>query len=159
MTLKQSKADEKAQAVERLRALLPVGSKVYCILRHVARSGMSRRIAFYSFDGIGERKYLSGYISRVLYPQGFGCIGEGCPSNDHSNGDRDYTPHATACDCRPCAVCGGSDPVICAKCLQCTRERGHAHGCEGCSGTLGVHGHPHWHGRGSADYAFRSEWL
>ena len=23
---------------------------------------------------------------------GFECIGEGCPSNDHRNGDRDYTP-------------------------------------------------------------------
>ena len=32
-------------------------------------------------------------LSRVLYPDGFECIGEGCPSNDHSNGDRDYTPH------------------------------------------------------------------
>lgn len=31
--------------------------------------------------------------SATLYPDGFGCIGEGCPSNDHSNGDRDYTPH------------------------------------------------------------------
>jgi hypothetical protein len=32
-------------------------------------------------------------LSRVLWPDGFECIGEGCPSNDHSNGDRDYTPH------------------------------------------------------------------
>lgn len=32
-------------------------------------------------------------LSRALYPDGFGCIGDGCPSNDHSNGDRDYTPH------------------------------------------------------------------
>lgn len=46
-------------------------------------------------------------LSRVLFPAGFGCIGETvkvvnyhshgvterCPSNDHSNGDRDYTPH------------------------------------------------------------------
>lgn len=32
-------------------------------------------------------------LSRVLYPDGFGCVGEGCPSNDHSNGDRDYTLH------------------------------------------------------------------
>ncbi len=32
-------------------------------------------------------------LSRVLFPDGFQCIGEGCPSNDHSNGDRDYTPH------------------------------------------------------------------
>lgn len=34
--------------------------------------------------------YELGYS---LYKNGFGCIGEGCPSNDHSNGDKDYTPH------------------------------------------------------------------
>lgn len=31
-------------------------------------------------------------MSRRLYPDGYPCIGEGCPANDHSNGDRDYTP-------------------------------------------------------------------
>jgi len=30
-------------------------------------------------------------LSHVLFPDGFGCIGERCPSNDHCNGDRDYT--------------------------------------------------------------------
>ena len=41
-------------------------------------------------------------LSRALYPDGFGCIGRAgypekrdalCPSNDHANGDGDYTPH------------------------------------------------------------------
>lgn len=32
-------------------------------------------------------------LSSALYPDGFECIGENCPSNDHSNGDRDYSPH------------------------------------------------------------------
>ena len=32
-------------------------------------------------------------LSSALYPDGFECIGEECPSNDHSNGDRDYSPH------------------------------------------------------------------
>src|SRR5712692_6873174 len=32
-------------------------------------------------------------LSYDLYPDGFECIGERCPSNDHSNGDRDYSPH------------------------------------------------------------------
>lgn len=32
-------------------------------------------------------------LGRTLFPESFDCIGEGCPSNDHSNGDRDYTPH------------------------------------------------------------------
>jgi hypothetical protein len=35
-------------------------------------------------------------LSRVLWPNGHGCTGVGCPSNDHSNGDRDYTPHNAA---------------------------------------------------------------
>ena len=40
------------------------------------------------------------YLSSALYSKGFTCLGEGdgsygsrCPSNDHFNGDRDYTPH------------------------------------------------------------------
>lgn len=32
-------------------------------------------------------------LARHLFPKGHGCVGEKCPSNDHSNGDRDYTPH------------------------------------------------------------------
>jgi hypothetical protein len=32
-------------------------------------------------------------LSSRLFPEGHVCIGEKCPSNDHSNGDRDYTPH------------------------------------------------------------------
>lgn len=31
-------------------------------------------------------------LSRALFPV-FECLGKGCPSNDHNNGDRDYTPH------------------------------------------------------------------
>lgn len=30
-------------------------------------------------------------LGRVLYPDGFACTGPGCPSNDHSNEDRDFT--------------------------------------------------------------------
>ncbi len=40
-------------------------------------------------------------LSHILFPGGFECTGSAesngfahrCPSNDHSNGDRDYTPH------------------------------------------------------------------
>ena len=32
-------------------------------------------------------------LSATLFPDGFECIGGLCPSNDHSNGDRNYTPH------------------------------------------------------------------
>lgn len=32
-------------------------------------------------------------LSHALFPTGYGCLGVGCHSNDHSNGDRDFTPH------------------------------------------------------------------
>lgn len=32
-------------------------------------------------------------LGHALFGDGYDCIGERCPSNDHSNGDRDYTPH------------------------------------------------------------------
>ena len=32
-------------------------------------------------------------LSQTLFPNGFECIGEKCPSNDHSNNDRNYKPH------------------------------------------------------------------
>ena len=32
-------------------------------------------------------------LGRALWPEGFGCTGANCQSNDHTNGDRDYTPH------------------------------------------------------------------
>ncbi len=40
-------------------------------------------------------------LSHTLYGAGFGCIGRDdakrlrCPSSDHNNGDRDYTPHGS----------------------------------------------------------------
>jgi len=38
-------------------------------------------------------------LGRVLFPDGFACIGENCQSNDHANGDRDFTPgHVTHTD-------------------------------------------------------------
>jgi hypothetical protein len=30
-------------------------------------------------------------LGGVLFPLGFPCLGKGCPSNDHTNGDRNYT--------------------------------------------------------------------
>lgn len=57
-------------------------------------------------------------LSHTLWPGGFGCIGEGCPSNDHSNGDRDYTPHATDEQRR------GADGALCT----CHRKHWHRDG-------------------------------
>jgi hypothetical protein len=44
----------------------------------------------------------------VLFPDGFGCIGQGCTSNDHSNADRDYTPHMDEAERM------GADGTLCA---------------------------------------------
>jgi len=117
------------EALDQLRTLLPTGSTVRTILRHVSRSGMSRSISLVYVDPAGavhDLDYLAvcagvakldrqhgglkvggcgmdmGYalvysLSRTLYPHGHPCTGrtsdgprgvKGCPSNDHSNGDR-----------------------------------------------------------------------
>jgi hypothetical protein len=127
--MRTKKSDtERDEAIAQLREWLPPGSTVYCVLRHVSRSGMQREISLHSVDsGNGKRadiSWLSGLaaralgmrlgkrdgiivggcgmdmgfhlvyeLSHTLHPSGFGCVGERCPSNDHSNGDRDYTPH------------------------------------------------------------------
>lgn len=60
---------ERTNAIERLRSILPPGSTVYTILRHVARSGMSRRIDVYAIDTDADGKpwmrYLSGMVSHA----------------------------------------------------------------------------------------------
>lgn len=112
------------EALTQLREMLKPGDTVHTILRHVARSGMSRSISpvlvrdgeihdisylvgpacDYRFDrdhgglktsgaGMDMGFALVYNLSRTIFPGGHGCAGEGCPSNDHSNGDRDYTPH------------------------------------------------------------------
>lgn len=156
---------EQEEARERLRKMLRPGQTVYTVLRHVSRSGMMREISLHAAEGsevlwltglaaraMGERVgklegirasgcgmdmgfHLVYSLSRVLFPEGFGCIGKGCPSNDHSNGDRDYTPHAEqftadTCPGRPCGD-----------------------GCDHKSGD----GAPHWHSDGG--YALLQRWI
>jgi len=171
---------DRQQAIEELRKLLPPGTTVYTVLRHVARSGMSRDIDVYVFPSDGGEtspRWLSHLVakatgftftdrrdalrvggcgmdmgfhvvstlSRVLYPDGFGCLGDGgenrsarCPSNDHSNGDRDYTPHDCNAD-RP-----ESGNVYASH---------HTHQ----GPARGKYGTCHWHTAG--DYALRHRWL
>jgi hypothetical protein len=112
---------EQSAARDRLRETFKPGDTVHTVLRHVSRSGMSRSISVID-KGHNDISYLvaraldmridqnnggvkvtgcgmdMGFhlvynLSYVLNKDGFGCIGEGCPSNDHHNGDRDYTPH------------------------------------------------------------------
>lgn len=65
--LTKAQAAERAEAVATLRKMLPKGSTVYCVLRHVSKSGMSRRIDFYKINRKrGDLSFLSGYIATVL---------------------------------------------------------------------------------------------
>ena len=67
---KKEKAEARQNSLEMLRRLCPPGTKVYCVLRHVSRSGMMRRIDLYTFskgdDGQCEKTFLTGYASHVL---------------------------------------------------------------------------------------------
>jgi hypothetical protein len=120
----KAQQEEIEHAKTNLRAILPPGSTIYTVLKSVARSGMSRHIAVYAIvngepqsinwetakvlgytrsddgslkvsgGGMDMGFHLAYSLSRSLYNGSFECIGKGCPSNDHSNGDRNYTPHA-----------------------------------------------------------------
>ena len=41
----------------------------------------------------GSGLVLVERLAHRLFPAGFGCIGKGCPSMDHFNGDNDWTPY------------------------------------------------------------------
>lgn len=86
-------------------------------------------------------------LARDLWPNGYGCVGEKCRSNDHSNGDRDRTPHAK---CRTCR-------------LDFRELSGGAVGCP-MHGIVsaevndnGEVGAMHWHSDGG--YALQQRWL
>lgn len=87
-------------------------------------------------------------LGAILFPDGFGCTGEGCRSSDHSNGDRDYTPHVA-----PRHRCG--------LCLDVPGKNGLGAPCYGCDGTgyvnATVSGAGHWHRDGG--YALRQDWI
>lgn len=110
----------KQECRDRLMFIIKPGDTIFCILRHVSRSGMQREISLFTSDmrdidhlvspllgnRIGKHNGLivggcgmdMGFslvysLGHALFPDGFDCIGEKCPASDHSNGDRDYTPH------------------------------------------------------------------
>jgi hypothetical protein len=64
-----------------------------CTALGYKRSSASRDTLVVSGCGMDMGFHIVYALSRALYPDGFGCIGERCPSNDHRNGDRDYTAH------------------------------------------------------------------
>ena len=77
--MKRYTAEEVTHAREMLCKFVPQGSTVHCVLRHVSRSGMSRRIDFYAIDvetfitkkagvykPVARLQYLTGWMS-VLF--------------------------------------------------------------------------------------------
>ena len=57
--------EEIEKATQELRAILKPGNKVYTILRHVSKSGMSRSISMFVVKK-GERLDITYWASRVL---------------------------------------------------------------------------------------------
>ena len=178
-------------AFDQLRALCPPGNTIYTVLRHVAKSGMTRWldvIVMDSDDGSPRQitravAEVAGYtrshdkhggalkaegcgmdmgfavvynLSRALYHDGFGCIGERkhdgrpnerCPSNDHSNGDKDYHIHGAVRVCKSRRPCTCHDPYA-------WKDTGcYVNGCSDC----GCARADHWHRDGG--YALQHCWL
>lgn len=120
--MKVTKEREK-ECLKWLRDMIKPGAVVYTQVVHVSRSGMYRVIRLFiiednepkdishlaadlleGYDKRHEGCRASGYgmdmgfhlvsnLGLALFPVGFGCIGKKCPSNDHLNRDRDYTPN------------------------------------------------------------------
>jgi hypothetical protein len=121
--MKKSDHDrEEAIAILRKLKVRP-GTLVYTTVNHVSRSGMSRRISCFLPTGkeirnitrfvatvIGCRVHHDGgmvvggcgmdmgfrvvyELASVMFHDGFDCVGERCPANDHRNGDRNYDKH------------------------------------------------------------------
>jgi len=65
LTKAKAQLAERKEAIEKLRAILPEGAKVYTKVEHVARSGMSRRISLYvsASDGIDN---ITWYVAHAL---------------------------------------------------------------------------------------------
>lgn len=64
-------AKDREEAIAQLRKLVKPGARIYSVIRHVAKSGMSRDIDFYvirrdSFDGEMHLQYLTGYMAKAL---------------------------------------------------------------------------------------------
>ena len=64
-TKKQVKHDNMLYAKARLDEILKQEQEIYCIIRHVSQSGMSRHISFFCIVD-NEPRFLNGYISDYL---------------------------------------------------------------------------------------------
>lgn len=65
-TMTKARKAEAEEAKERLRKLLPEGSTVYTVLRHVSKSGMSRRIDLYTIGEDRKPIFLTGWAACAM---------------------------------------------------------------------------------------------
>lgn len=110
---------EKSDTIEELKGMLKPGDMLITLVTHVSKSGMTRDIRVFTNDqrdisylvakvldksiknggvrvggcGMDMGFHVVYTLSSYLFHNGFTCTGVGCPSNDHSNGDRDFSPH------------------------------------------------------------------
>lgn len=61
---------DKQYSLDMVRKLAPPGSKVYAVIRSVARSGMSRRIDLFVTGENGDPRWLTGHASTILGRKG-----------------------------------------------------------------------------------------
>ena len=62
---KQVKLNSMWSAETRLENILDVGQEIYCIIRHVSQSGMTRHISFFCIEN-NQPKFLNGLIADYL---------------------------------------------------------------------------------------------
>ena len=86
-------------------------------------------------------------LSSRLFPDGYGCVGDRCPANDHSNDDRSYMPDGSVGGCQI-----GPQPCVCHDESSWT-DGGYPDGCSAC----GCHRITHRHRDGG--YALKQRWL
>ena len=126
--------EQRGNADKRLRELLKPGDTIHTVLRHVSQSGMYRAIDLYIIrdseatwlssyaapflEGFDEKReacrasgagmdmgfHLVYNLSMYLFRDGFTCIGDDCPSNDHTNGVPRWPTHGPKQICDGCGT-------------------------------------------------------
>ena len=80
LTIANGKALLSADATQTLRELLQPGQTIFCTLRSVSSSGMSRRISFHSIvgDELRSLDYLMSHALRYKQSSSGGLVVSGC---------------------------------------------------------------------------------
>ena len=77
MTRQSAKEIERETARKELLEILKPGDTVYCVLRHVSRSGMQREISFFT-EGMRNIDYLAARLLDLRHGKRDGLVVSGC---------------------------------------------------------------------------------